>query len=127
MMNLMGRFPVTEIITDQDVEDALAFLAKTDSECARSKALMKRLDYQRNTIKSLAMLDAEDDAIKSGERLSVARKEALAFTSKRYQEFLEEYQDAVADYETLNNLRNTKIGLIEVWRSESANRRRGTI
>ena len=118
---------MSEIISDQDVEDALAYLASTDAQCARQKALMKRLDYQRNTIKSLAMLDAEDDAIKSGERLSVARKESLAFTSKRYQEFLEEYQDAVAEYETLNNLRNTKIGLIEVWRSEQANRRRGNI
>jgi len=118
---------MTDIISDKDVEEALAYLASTDSECAKRKALMKRLDYQRNTIKSLAMLDAEDDAIKSGERLSVARKEALAFTSNRYQEFLEEYQDAVAEYETLNNLRNTKIGIIEVWRSEQANRRRGNL
>ena len=108
---------MTDIISDKDVEEALAYLASTDSECAKRKALMKRLDYQRNTIKSLAMLDAEDDAIKSGERLSVARKE----------EFLEEYQDAVAEYETLNNLRNTKIGIIEVWRSEQANRRRGNL
>ena len=118
---------MSDIISDKEIEEALEFLASTDMDCALKKALMKRLDYQRNTIKSLSMLDAEDDAIKSGERLSVARKEAIAFTSKRYQEFLEEYQDAVAEYETINNIRNTKIGIIEVWRSEQANRRRGTI
>lgn len=115
------------LIDDESVEKALDFLASTDTECANAKAKMKGLDYQRNTVRSIAMIEAEDDAMKKGEKLSVSRKESLAYISKRYQEYLEEFQKAVADYEILNNQRNTAIGMIEVWRSEQANRRRGNV
>ena len=115
------------LMSDEKVEEALFFLVETDTTCAKAKALMKRLDYQRNTIRSLAMVEVEGDANKNGEKLSVSTKESRAYISKAYQEYLEEFEKAVAKYEILNNQRNTRIGQIEVWRSEQANRRRGNI
>ncbi len=113
------------LIDDDVVESALEYLANTDEECARAKALMKRLDHERNTARSLAMLEVDEDVAQYTKKMTVAAKESLAYTSKRYQEWLEEYGNAVADYEILNNKRATEIARIEVWRSEQANRRRG--
>ena len=115
------------LMSDERVEKALAFLVSSDTTCANAKALMKRLDYQRNTIRSLAMVEVEGDANKNGEKLSVSTRESRAYISKAYQEYLKKFEKAVADYEILNNQRNTAIGHIEVWRSEQANRRRGNI
>jgi len=113
------------LIDDEAVESALLYLASTDEECARAKAMMKRLDHERNTARSLAMLEIDEDVAKYTKKMTVAAKESLAYTSKRYQEWLEMFGDAVADYEILNNKRATEIARIEVWRSEQANRRRG--
>lgn len=113
------------LISDEMVEFALNYLATTDESCAVAKALMKRLDQSRNTERSLAMLDVDEDIGRYGKKMTVAAKESLAYTSKRYQEWLKEFGDAVGDYEILNNKRATEIARIEVWRSEQANRRRG--
>lgn len=113
------------LIDDDAVESALNYLATTDESCAVAKALMKRLDHERNTARSLAMLDVDEDIGRYGKKMTVAAKESLAYTSERYQEWLEDYGNAVAEYEIVNNKRATEIARIEVWRSEQANRRRG--
>jgi|GEM_PF-2138366 hypothetical protein len=118
---------MSNIVSDDQVSKALDFLSTTDRDCAVKKALMKGLEHQRHTQKSLAMLDAETKSIHSGEKLSVSKKETLAFTSDRYVEFLQKYETSVVEYETINNQRHYQIGLIEVWRSEQANRRKGNI
>jgi len=91
------------------------------------KAAMKAKEYQRQTMKSLAYLEAEQDAIKSGERWSVAKKEAVAMQSEKYQKWCKDFEESVVDYEILNNERNTAILKVEIWRSEQANRRRGNV
>lgn len=106
---------------DIDVSEALDYLASTDETCARAKALMKRLEAQKASVKGLAMLEVE------GEKMPVASKEAKAFTSEIFKRWLKSFEDAVADYEIINNKRNTRVAEIEVWRSENANKRRGNI
>lgn len=115
------------LIGDEQIAEALTMLSVTDSTVAGFKAAMKAKEYQRQTMKSLAYLEAEQDAIRSGERWSVAKKEAVAMQSEKYQKWCKDFEDAVADYEILNNERNTAILKVEIWRSEQANRRRGNV
>lgn len=115
------------LISDRTVSDALEKLSQTDGEVATLKAIMKSKEHQRATIKALAYLEAEQIAIEKGERWSVAKKEAVAMGSPKYRKWVEEFENSVADYETMNNERNTHILEVEVWRSEQANRRRGNV
>ena len=113
--------------SDRSVSEALEKLSQTDGEVAQLKALMKSKEHQRQTVKALSYLEAEQMAIEKGERWSVAKKEAVAMRSQKYRKWVEDFENSVADYETMNNERNTHILEIEVWRSEQANRRKGNI
>ena len=102
----------------RDVEKALDYLVKTDEEAAMARALMSFIEDKKKTVKATEMLK-HDGAISSREM------EALA--SGAYKEVLEEYKAAVYDYELLRNRRKSAELVVEVWRTESANQRKGNI
>jgi hypothetical protein len=106
------------ITTEDRVKKALTYLAETDEEHAHAKALVKGLEQSRKTVKSIAFLQATG---------TMAEKEAVAYKSQEYQAVVAKYENAVADEAILHNKRTTNALIVDVWRSENANRRTGNI
>lgn len=105
-------------ITDKAVEDSLELLAKTDESYAKLKARVKALEYQGKTIKAQAFLIATG---------TVAEREANAYTSQEYTHWLEDYENAMADAGIQEAKRKRAELTIELWRTESANKRKGNL
>ena len=106
------------MIDDTRLEKAVQYLVDTDAECAKAKALVVGLEEQRKTVKSIEFLKAEG---------TMAEKEAIAYSSTAYREHIEKLENATAEYETLRNRRLTASLIIEVWRTEAANKRSGNL
>jgi len=106
------------MVSEERLTKALKYLAETDEECARARALVKGLEEQRKTVKALAYLEAEGTNTDRQEK---------AYASSEYTEHIARLENAIADYELLANKRSTEALIVEVWRSEGANRRRGTL
>ena len=107
---------------DNDRRDkALQYLIDTDVDAAKARAYMLGLDKQEKVILGLELLEQR------GKEGTVPEKDAVARNSHEYKAWLEDYQNAVADYETYRNRRHTADLVIECWRSENANRRQGNV
>ena len=104
--------------TETDVSRALTHLAATDGPVGVLRARVKGLEYQRKVIYGLAFLDATG---------TVGEREATAYASSTYRAFVEDYENAVAECETMAAKRKRAELTIEVWRSLNANQRRGNI
>ena len=100
------------------VSEALDYLLSTDETCAQARALMNGLEKTEKTVTGQEFLKAVG---------TVAEREATARTSQAYQDWTRKYQDAWADYETQRLKRETAILHIEVWRTQSSNKRAGNI
>lgn len=106
------------IATEDRVRLALKYMAETDDPAAKAKSLVKGLEQARKTIKALSFLHATGT---NGER------EATAYASQDYKDAVTRYEDAVYDDELYANKRKTEALIVEVWRSENANRRSGNV
>lgn len=106
------------IITDEKVQKAVSYLAQTDEDCARAKVLFEGLKDQLKTIEGEEYLKADGTQT---ERTSKAR------ISTNYQNMNIKIQDAHAEYEIMRNKRLTAEKIIDMWRTEQANTRRGNI
>ena len=103
---------------DGEVELALRYLASTDESFARLTAAVKALEHKAKVIRSQQYLSA------SG---TVAEREAKALASQEYQDFVESYENIMADREIEAAKRKRAELTIDVWRSAGANRRSGQI
>jgi len=106
------------VITEEKLTKALTYLASTDESCAKAKSLVKGLEYRLKTNKAIAFLDAEG---------TQGVREHLAYKDKRYTDTVDQYQNAVCDFETMANRRKTAELIVETWRSLNANQRRGNV
>lgn len=97
------------------VEECLNNLAATDEAHAKAKALMKGLEFQIKTVEATEMLKSQQS--------SAADRQAEARASSSYINIIQKYQDAVLDFETLNNQRKTWEMGFSYWQSVNANRR----
>ena len=100
------------------VGKALHYLATTDVEYAKLTAKVKALDYRGKSIKALAYLEANG---------TVAERDATSLTSQAYRGFIEEYENTIADRETLAAHRKLAELNIDVWRSLNSARSKGQI
>lgn len=107
-----------EIVTEEQAAGALKYLAETDVPHARTKALAKALEHNLKVVRSIEFIQAEG---------TVAEREAISYASKAYKDKVEEWQNAVADYEIMDNKRQRAILTIEMYRTVSANQRKGNI
>ena len=105
--------------TESDISAALRYMAETDEQGAKLAAHVKALEHQAKTIKGLAFLDATG--------ATMAEKEAEAVSSSAYRAWIEDYENAVADSETIKAKRKRAELTVEVWRSINANQRRGNV
>jgi hypothetical protein len=104
--------------TETDVSRALKYLESTDESCANARAFQLYLESKEKTILAMTILESTG---------TVSEREARARTSATYLEWLEQYREAVADYELQRNKRKRAELTIEVWRSTNANQRRGNV
>ncbi len=100
------------------MDECVEFLCASDGPYADAKAKVKYLDKKLKVVKAQAFLDAEG---------SVAVRDAESRVSHSYRDCLEEYKDSCLDMETLGVERETINIRIEIWRTKSANSRKGNI
>tara|TARA_R110000772_G_scaffold227233_1_gene337947 strand:+ start:1203 stop:1523 length:321 start_codon:yes stop_codon:yes gene_type:complete len=106
------------MINYNDAETALNYLANTDEEAARAKALYDGLYEQRKTVRALQFLSSTGSAAERTEK---------ANGSEEYQSHLKAIRDAQIDYEILRNKRDTNIRVTDMWRSVNSNQKKGNI
>lgn len=106
------------MITDEKLQKALSYLAETDEPCAKAKSYLAGTEKQEKTIIAIEFA--------KGER-GVEEKKQAAYRSVAYSEWKEHYVDAVYSFEIMRNKRQTAELIVEVWRTVSANQRRGNI
>lgn len=106
-------------VTREVMEKALDFLAESDYEYARLKALHNGLLQQRPTIKAMAFMKSREGPI--------AQREHMAAIDFQYQKHLEKIELAEVEMLTLQNQRRTNEITIDCWRSLNAARNKGQI
>ncbi len=109
------------LINEDRLQRALVYIAETDKPHAIAKAHMKGWEKQEKTIKGQAYLDIPKKDMTDKER------EAKSYVSDEYKGWISKYEDAVCDYEILNNKRLREMLIIEVWRSLNSSRNKGNI
>lgn len=105
--------------TFESAEKALRFLGETDKKHGMLKARHQALDKARKAIRYQCFLSAEGK--------SIPERNAKAENDSRYRDAVEDWENAMADFYTLDAQRSTAQLLIETWRSVNSNQRKGNI
>lgn len=106
------------MISADRLQKALEYLATTDGPCAQAKALLSGLEESTRAIKAMEFIKSSGT---NGER------DAMAYASEAYRLHIKKIEEATYDYELMRNKRSTEALIVEVWRSENANRRHGNV
>lgn len=102
------------MISQDRLEKAMTYLATTDEEAAELLANMERAEFKAKAVK--------DALIKHGEG-GLGDRTAAAGCSPEYTEAMDHYFAAVRAYNATKNKRQTEALIVDVWRSQNANRR----
>jgi ribosomal protein S14 len=105
----------------EKAEKALDFLASTDLSHAEAKAKLSALQEHRKTVKAAVYVDC----VNAGRAQGLA--EQLAYCSEKYREIIEQIEAAEIDAIELTNKRKRAELTIDIYRTESANSRRGNV
>lgn len=103
------------MITDQRAEEAFEFLRDSVTEIGRAKAELEKAEILRKRVRRRFFLVSEG---------TIAVREAQAETMPDTEAADERYVKAVSEYESLRARRELETIALDVWRTESANRRR---
>lgn len=103
------------MITDQRAEEAFEFLRDSVPAIGAAKGELERSDILRNRIRKRHFVTFEG---------SVEMKKAQAENMPDTEAADERYVEAVSAYESLRARRDLESIALDVWRTESANRRR---
>ena len=101
-----------------EIDDAVKFLSDTDDLHAQLESEYKFCEEKIKQAKSHAYL------LSTG---TVAERQAQAETHPTTTKAVLEWIEALKEFKTLTNQRNSQIRLSELWQTLSANRRKGTI
>lgn len=102
------------MITEDRKMRALVYLAETDEECAELEGETLRRERLLEMIKSKIFL---------GKTGSVAERNAMAEVDPETSRAHEEWVQALVRFKSMKAKRASEALIIEVWRSENANRR----
>ena len=105
-------------IEENDMYEALMYLSGTDEELARLHADMGRAEHAAKKIKDAMFIHGQG---------TVEARKAQAGDSKEYDVAINEYFDAVAEHDAVDNKRKTAELKIRAWQTLAANRRQGQI
>jgi hypothetical protein len=103
------------MISDERAEQALDYLQQTTGAIGAAKAELERAEILRKRIRRRVFLLATG---------TVAEREANAEGDAAVQEADDRYIAAIQEYESLRAKRDIETIALDVWRTESANRRR---
>lgn len=106
------------LITDERLERSLAYIAETDDEHAKLKTDMLRNEFKAKKVKAAVFLHMTG---------TVAEREAQAMASDDYDEGMKSYFEVCGKFNALDNRRDREFIVIDVFRTISANSRRGNI
>ena len=109
------------LVTEQQVEKALTFLADTDGEFANWRGQMLRTEHLFDVAKALAFKHLK------GEGLGVEESRQLAITTEAVQKAHEDYVKCVVAWENLRARRKRAEITIDLYRTAEASRRKGTL
>jgi hypothetical protein len=104
------------MISDKRAEEAFERLRDTVAEIGEAKAELERSEIMRKRSRKRLFLAAPGG--------TVAEREAFAESSSEVGEADDRYIEAVRTYESLRAMREIETIALDVWRTESANRRR---
>ena len=104
------------VISDQRAEQAFEFLRDSTERIGAARGAYERAEIMRKRVRKRAFVGAEGS--------SVAQREALAEINEDVQQADDQYIEAVVAFETLRAKRDIETIALDVWRTESANRRR---
>lgn len=103
------------MITESRAEEAFEFLRDSTERIGSARGAYERAEILRKRVRKRAFVGAEG---------TVAQREALAEINEEVQAADDQYIDAVIAFETLRAKRDIETIALDVWRTESANRRR---
>ena len=104
------------MITDQRANEAFHWLENNTSKIGAAKAELERSEILRKRARKKAFLGAPEGA--------VAFKEATAETDAEVEKADDRYIAAVLAWENMRAKQDLETIALDVWRTESANRRR---
>ena len=103
------------IVTEDEVDRALAFLRDSAVEVGAARATLIKAEHMVKHVEALMMLASEEK--------SVEARKADAKTTPKWLEAVDKEAEAAGEWEKLKALREAAAAKIEAWRSESANYR----
>ena len=106
-------------ISPERRDKALTYLAETDEPIGQLKSDLERTKYKANAIEDAGFLRIEGG--------SVAERQAKARGQREFGEAMDHYFHLLEQYEKIKHKRGTEILVIEVWRTEAADRRAGNV
>ena len=106
------------LVSEAKVEVILNYFAESDDDYGKLSARVKGLEKDEKIVVATGMLEARRF------QKTVADAENEVRRSKEYRQWRENYENAVADYETMRANRGTAQVIWETWRTEQANLRR---
>ena len=106
------------MINEARLEKALSYLAQTDEPCAELKADVDRSEYKAKSLKAACFLHLEG---------GVAEREAKALQEQAVMDAYMLHFRAIRDYQAMANKRALEVLVVDVYRTISANQRRGNI
>lgn len=107
-------------VSDERLETALNRLASTDTEIANARANVLRTEFMAKCAESLAYQAMPKD-------LSIEDRKRAVPVAQGVQEQWEQHWGAVTHYEALKAKREREFIVIELYRTTSANLRRGNV
>jgi len=108
-----------DVISDERLEKALRYLARTDMACALAKAEVARAEYRIKLARSAGYFASEERTVES--RKMDAERSPLMEQAEG------SYATALVAFEQLRAKRETESIIVETWRSLNANRRSGNV
>lgn len=110
------------LVSEDRVDRALAYLAETDRECAAWKGMVLRTEHVAKVAEAVAYA-----ALRTKGSLAAEDCKQGARTEPEVLAKWEEHFQAVTQYETVRARREREMLIIDLYRTESANRRQGNI
>ena len=105
------------LITEDRLERALKSISHTDEQMGRLEGLCKGYKRQEKIIFAQAFLDVKGT--------SIEERKSKAYTTDLYMDFTQKYNINETEKDILGAKRVTEFTIVEVFRTESANQRRG--
>lgn len=103
------------MITDERAEQALEYLHSTTGKIGEAKAELERAEILRKRVRKRVFLASTG---------TVAERDATAECNEESKAADDRYITALGEYESLRARRDLETIALDVWRTESANRRR---